>query len=267
MVARDSDGNGGSWWKTILIGIGLYVAGLVALITTGNPVLFPTVVLIGNFLAPVAYVVFFYQRQKLHEAGFGATAMSFVYGGVLGVIAASFLEPLFVQGMNPITAFIVGLIEEFVKILGVFVVVSNRPHDRVRNGVVLGAAAGMGFAALESNGYAFAAFMQSQGSLTATVMVTLLRGVLSPLGHGTWTAILAAALFRESERQDYHFNWHILGAYAIVSVLHGLWNLLPGLAGAILQNSFAGFAAQAVIGAVGLFILWRRWREGDDAGA
>jgi RsiW-degrading membrane proteinase PrsW (M82 family) len=262
-VSKSGSGGQGSWWKAILIGLGLYVVSLVALVTTGNPVLFPTVVLIGNFLVPVAYVVFFYEREQLHETGFGTTAMSFVYGGILGVLAASFLEPVFARGMNPITAFVVGIIEEFAKILGVFVVARNRPHKLVRRGVVLGAAAGMGFAALESTGYAFAGFLQSQGSLSATLLITLLRGLLSPLGHGTWTAILAGALFRESDEGSYHINWQVLGAYVIVVILHGVWNLLPGLAGALLQSGWVGFAAQAIVGAVGLFILWRRWQEGE----
>ena len=64
-------------------------------------------------------------------------------------------------------------------------------------GLILGAAAGMWFAALESMGYAFTAFLSSQGSLSATVNMTLLRGILAPIGHGTWTAILASVLFRE----------------------------------------------------------------------
>ena len=42
-----------------LVGFVLYVVGLGALILTANPNLFPTVVLIDNFLFPVTYVSFF----------------------------------------------------------------------------------------------------------------------------------------------------------------------------------------------------------------
>jgi len=77
------------------------------------------------------------------------TAMSFVYGGILGVIAASILEPLFIHQLTILTVFVVGVIEAFVKILGVLVVARHRRHDLELDGLILGAAAGMGFAALE----------------------------------------------------------------------------------------------------------------------
>src|SRR5258706_12178882 len=186
-----------SWWRVLLIGLLLYIIGIVILVLTGNPNLFPTVVLLGNFLVPVAYVVFFYERRYLSELTLPTTALTFFYGGVLGVFAASLLEPIFIRRLDIVTAFGVGLIEEFAKILGLLLIVRRRRHDSELDGMILGAAAGMGFAALESTGYAFTAFLLSGGSLSATVGMTLLRGLLAPLGHGTWTAILAGVLFRE----------------------------------------------------------------------
>jgi RsiW-degrading membrane proteinase PrsW (M82 family) len=180
---------------------------------------------------------------------------------VLGVIAASILEPLFIHQLTILTVFVVGVIEEFVKILGVLVVARHRRHDLELDGLILGAAAGMGFAALESNGYAFSAFMRSGGSLSATVFVSLLRGILSPLRHGTWTAILASVLFREGRGRRFRLNWKVLGAYLLVVVLHGLWDGLPGFIAALLSPGLDVFIGQAVVGGLGLFVLWRRWRE------
>jgi RsiW-degrading membrane proteinase PrsW (M82 family) len=251
-----------SWWKVLLIGFAFYVASIVALVLTGNPNLFPTVVMIGSFLVPVTYVAFFYERRHLSRVTMPTTAMSFVYGGILGVIAASILEPIFIRSMNILNVFLVGAIEEFVKILGVLVVARRRRHDMELDGLILGAAAGMGFAALESTGYAFSAFLRSGGSLSVTVMVTLLRGILSPLGHGTWTAILASVLFRESGTRRFRINWKIIGAYAMVVVLHGLWDGLPSAISALLGPGIDVFIGQAIVGGLGLFILWRRWREG-----
>lgn len=87
----------------------------------------------------------------------------------------------------------------------------RRRHDSELDGLILGAAARMGFAALESNGYAFSAFLRSGGSLSLTVAVTLLRGLLSPVGHGTRTAILASVLFRESAAGRFHINRKVQG--------------------------------------------------------
>jgi len=246
----------------LLIGLLLYALGIVILGLTGNPNLFPTVVLLGSFMVPATYVSFFYERRHLSRLTMPTTLLAFFYGGVLGVFSASLLEPVFVRSLNPLTAFVVGIIEEFVKVLGILVIARRRRHDSELDGLILGAAAGMGFAALESLGYAFTAFLGSGGNLTITVLITLVRGLFSPLGHGTWTAILAAVLFRESRAGHFRINLKVAGAYLTVVILHGLWDALPPVIAAVFANGVDVLVAQASIGAVGLFILWRRWREG-----
>ncbi|MFL5802905.1 MAG: PrsW family intramembrane metalloprotease [Roseiflexaceae bacterium] len=250
-----------SWWRVLLIGLLLYIIGIVILVLTGNPNLFPTVVLLGNFLVPVAYVVFFYERRYLSELTLPTTALTFFYGGVLGVFAASLLEPIFIRRLDIVTAFGVGLIEEFAKILGLLLIVRRRRHDSELDGMILGAAAGMGFAALESTGYAFTAFLLSGGSLSATVGMTLLRGLLAPLGHGTWTAILAGVLFRESSPTHFRVNRRVIGAYLTVVALHGLWDGLPGLIIAFFPSGLDVVIGSAVVAVAGFVLLWWRWRE------
>lgn len=250
-----------SWWRVFLTGLLFYIASLFALVVTGNPNLFPTVVMVGNLLIPVTYVAFFYERRHLSLLTLASTAKGFIYGGLLGVIAASLLEPLFISRLDFATAFGVGLIEEFAKILGILVIARQLRHDSELDGIILGAAAGMGFAALESNGYAFSAFLRSGGSLSATVGVTMLRGILSPVGHGTWTAILAGVLFRESEPDRFHFNFKVFGAYLTVTILHGLWDGLPSAITSIFGSGLDILIGQVIVGGIGFYILWRRWRE------
>jgi hypothetical protein len=74
-----------SWLKVLLIGLLLYLLGIAVLVVTGNPTLFPTVVLLGSFMVPAAYVAFFYERRDLSDLSMPTTALSFFYGGVLGV--------------------------------------------------------------------------------------------------------------------------------------------------------------------------------------
>jgi len=93
------------------------------------------------------------------------------------------------------------------------------------------------------------------------VGVTLLRGVLSPLGHGTWTAILAGVLFRETRGRRFRLDGAVIGAYLSVSLLHGLWDGLPGLLDSFLVPGADVLAALAVVSATGLVLLWWRWRE------
>lgn len=250
-----------SWWRVLLIGFFFYLATLAALVLTSNPVLFPTVVLVGSFMIPVTYVAFFYDHRHLSLLTVPTIARAFIYGGLFGVLAASLLEPLFIRRLDFATTFSVGLIEEFVKILGILFIARHMRHDAEMDGLLLGVAAGMGFAALESNGYAFTAFLRSEGSLSLTVYVTLLRGILSPIGHGTWTAILTSVLFRESRGQHFRFNLRVIRAYLTVSILHALWDGLPDTITVLFGPGLDVFAGAAIVGLIGFFILWRRWRE------
>src|SRR5947199_1659057 len=103
----------GSWWRILLLGLGLFLLSVFVFAVTGNPNLFPTVALIGNFLVPVSYVAFFYERRHLSQVTLVSTARAFFYGGVLGVFAAAVLEPIFIRRLTFESAFEVGLIEEF----------------------------------------------------------------------------------------------------------------------------------------------------------
>jgi RsiW-degrading membrane proteinase PrsW (M82 family) len=250
-----------AWLRILLGGLGLYIVGLVILGLTENPNLFPTVVLLGNLLVPVAYVAFFYQRRHLSDLGLPSVAAAFFWGGVLGTFAAALLEPLFIRRLDFATAFVVGAIEESAKMLGVLLVARRRRHDREIDGLILGAAAGMGFAALESTGYAFTAFLLSRGSLSATVGITLLRGVLAPVGHGTWSALLASVLFREGMATSFRVNRAVLAAYLLVVLLHGLWDGLPDAIVFALPLGIELPVGQTLVAVVSLLLLRRRWNE------
>jgi RsiW-degrading membrane proteinase PrsW (M82 family) len=245
----------------LLSGLLLYIAGIVILALTGNPNLFPTVIMLGNFMVPAAYVAFFYERRHLSHLAMPETASCFLYGGVLGVFAAALVEPLLIRNMSAPNAFLVGLIEELAKILGVLFLTRRQRHDLEFDGLIVGAAAGMGFAALESTGYAFTALLQSGGSFSASVVVTLMRGLFAPVGHGTWTAILAAVLFRESGPVRFRLNGRVVIAYLIVSALHGLWDVLPVLFSMFVWPGFGMLIGQVLIGCLGILVLARRWRE------
>ncbi len=76
--------------------------------------------------------------------------------------------------------------------------VAGQEAERHRNGhdgVVLGTTVGFGFAAFETAGYAFNALFTTQGiSLGNLVETEVMRGILTPVGHGLWTGILGGVL-------------------------------------------------------------------------
>ena len=61
------------------------------------------------------------------------------------MVSASLLEPFFIRQLDLGAILKIGLIEEFAKILGVLVIARHRRHDSEMDGLILGAAAGMGF--------------------------------------------------------------------------------------------------------------------------
>ncbi|GER91346.1 hypothetical protein KDW_55080 [Dictyobacter vulcani] len=250
--------------STFLLGIILFVATALVLIFTGNPNLYPTVIIIGNFLIPIVFVVFLYDHQHLSSLSPETIGRSFGIGGILGVLGASIFETILLprpaspdQGLTFSTAFLVGLIEEGSKILAVIILARRMQARSQIDGLLLGAAVGMGFASFESTGYAFTAFLASQGHITASLFSTILRGLLAPFGHGTWTAILGATLFRYSERGRFHFGLPFILTYLFVSVLHGLWDGFPlFLFPFIIDVSGIDIPlASVIIGLLGLAIL------------
>src|SRR6266481_7991329 len=85
---------GRGWLRALLIGLGLFIATAIILFLTGNPNLYPTVILIGNFLVPVVFVAFLYDHQHLSSFTPETIGRCFILGGILGVLGASVLETL-----------------------------------------------------------------------------------------------------------------------------------------------------------------------------
>ena len=218
------------WLRMFLTGLVLWVLTVVVTFLTGNPNLVPTLVLLGSFLVPVSFVVWAFGRRHSGEVTAELLFSTFVTGGVLGVLAASLLESYLLHP-SPGLVLGVGLIEEAVKLLALAFLTRHLAHKYARDGLILGAAVGFGFAAFESAGYAFTALFTEQGlSLMQLVQTELLRGLLAPVGHGLWTAILGGVLFSASGREHFALTVRLLLSYLGVSVLHALWDSMHSIA-------------------------------------
>jgi RsiW-degrading membrane proteinase PrsW (M82 family) len=222
---------GPGWLRIFLSGLVLWSAAVAVTFATGNVNLVPTIILLGSFLVPVAFVTYaFGQADEVVTAQRIFTA--FVYGGVLGVLGASVLEAAFLRRPSGPAYAGVGLIEEAVKLGALWLLARRLPRYTMRDGIVLGAAVGFGFAAFESAGYAFNALFTAGGpSLLNLVETEVLRGILAPVGHGLWTAILGGTLFGVAARRGrLRLSGAVLGSYVLVAVLHGLWDASRGIA-------------------------------------
>lgn len=218
------------WVRVFLTGLVLWILTVVVTFATGNPNLIPTLVLLGSFLVPVTFVVWAFGRRHSGEVTAELLFTTFITGGVLGVLSASLLETYLLHP-SPGLFLGVGLIEEAAKLV-VLAFLTRRLHQKYAiDGLVLGASVGFGFAAFESAGYAFTALFTEQGlSLMQLVQTELLRGLLAPVGHGLWTAILGGVLFSASGREHFAFTGRLVLSYLGVSVLHALWDGMHSIA-------------------------------------
>jgi RsiW-degrading membrane proteinase PrsW (M82 family) len=245
-----------SWRGILLTGFLLWIGSVAVTALTRNSNVIPTVVLLGSFLVPTTGVIWYVDHYQSPELTGSLVARAFIVGGVLGVMAASILESLFVRpGMAMFLG--VGLIEEGAKLLALMFVARGMAKRTIRDGVVLGAAVGFGFAALESSGYAFNALLVIENgqpvglSLSDLVVTELLRGILAPIGHGLWTGLLGGILFRELPHGGWRPTPGLLGAYLFVSVLHALFDSVAGIA--VSAGAITGLAPIAI--GVGVIIL------------
>jgi RsiW-degrading membrane proteinase PrsW (M82 family) len=219
------------WLQLFLAGLGLWVTTVLVTFATRNSNLVPTIILLGSFLVPVTFVTYaFGHADEVVTPQRVFTA--FVYGGVLGVLGASVLEAAFLRQPSGPAFLGVGLIEEAVKLAALWLLARRLSRYTMRDGMVLGAAVGFGFAAFESAGYAFNALFTNDGlSLLNLVETEVLRGILTPVGHGLWTAILGGALFGVAARRGrLRLGRAVLGWYVVVALLHGLWDASQGIA-------------------------------------
>jgi RsiW-degrading membrane proteinase PrsW (M82 family) len=120
--------------------------------------------------------------------------------------------------------FMVGLIEEAAKlIVPLFVLVLTR-HRSPQAGVIVGVASGMGFATLETMGYAFHALLAS-GSLQAVEQTLLLRALLAPAGHVAWTGLTCAALWAiPGAASRGRAVAKLLAVFTVAVLLHTAWD-------------------------------------------
>jgi RsiW-degrading membrane proteinase PrsW (M82 family) len=219
-----------SWVYFFGIGMFLWVAAILDTYVTGNPLLIPTVVLLGSFLVPATFVYWAFERRDSGELTAELVFRCFMMGGVLGVLGASVLEAYLLYP-SPWLYVGVGLIEEAVKLAALALLTRRLEVKSIRDGLILGATVGFGFSAFESAGYAMTSMFTEHGlSLTNLVTTELVRGVLAPVGHGLWTGILGGVLFSRSTRDHFLLTRRLIVTFIGVSLLHALWDAMPGIA-------------------------------------
>jgi RsiW-degrading membrane proteinase PrsW (M82 family) len=215
-----------SWLPVLAIGAVLYELVRVTLEGTGDPLFVPTLILLGAAVVPVAFVAFVSGRRLSFGVGGSVVGLTALLGGVVGVLVAGVLEYATLRSAGDVPAVVVGLVEEFAKLLVPAAALLLFRRDRhPADGLLLGVACGAGFAVLETMGYALVALVGSGGNLALVNGLLLDRGLLSPAAHMAWTGLAATALWRAAtEHWRARAVLRFVGVYLIVAALHAGWD-------------------------------------------
>jgi protease PrsW len=214
-------------WVIVMVG-GVVLFEIVrrVLVETENPNLVPSLILLGAAVAPATFVTFVLGRRLRYDISAGAIAGVAFLSGVVGVVTAGLLEYRTLRGLGVLPMVAVGVIEEAAKlIVPVILLVVIRRNRLPADGLLIGVAAGAGFAALETMGYAFVTLISSRGSIGEVDDILLLRGLLSPAAHMAWTGLTATALWYAANR-----GWRsgpvlrFLAVFVIAVALHTTWD-------------------------------------------
>jgi protease PrsW len=244
------------WFQVFSTGLILFFVSEQVLKYTGNINLIPTVILIGAFVVPITFVIFFFSAEQkldraLHkEISLPLVTISFLMGGITGVIAAGAIEYSTLTSLSISSLFVVAVIEESVKLIVPIIIFTRSRFRSKADGLVFGVASGMGFAALETMGYGLAALIRTQGDVGFLEEVLLIRGMLSPIGHAAWTGIVCASLWGARQRKGKAFNIEILPFFILAIVLHALWDI-----SSTSNSTMINYSGYVIIGAMSLGIL------------
>jgi RsiW-degrading membrane proteinase PrsW (M82 family) len=256
------------WLQILLSGLVLLVLVERALVATSSPNYVPSVILLGAFLVPVAFVTYLYERLPRWEVPLPAVAVCFVWGGVLGTVVAGTLEYDVAKALNFLPKLAIGLIEESAKLIVPLIFYFLGRYRSEAAGIVLGVATAAGFAGLETMGYGFVSLLASKGNLGVLDEVLLVRGLSSPAGHMSWTGLVCAVLWRERLKAGHAtLNWRVLGAFLTAAVLHALWDTFVGVGSTNLVGFLGVTLLSLLVALVSLVLLIRRVREARRASA
>jgi protease PrsW len=214
------------WVVVLVVGGLLFGAVWWVLRDTGNPNLVPALILLGSAVIPLTFVMFIAGQRVGFGVGAGTVTTVALVGGVVGVVLAGLLEYDTLKDLRVLPMVGVGLIEETAKLIGPVVVLVVLRRRRVpADGLLVGVAAGAGFAVLETMGYALVVLIRSGGSVAALDDVLLMRGAMSPAAHMAWTGITAAALWIAASRgwSGWSWAWFVAG-FVVAVALHATWD-------------------------------------------
>ena len=211
------------WLLVLAIGAGLFVAGERTLAATNDPSLITPLILIGAATAPAAFTALSYGRELRCTLPAAVLVGVAALAGLFGAAVAGLLTYGTLNSLGPLPTLAVALVEEGVALLVPLAALWVFASRRAMDGLLVGAAAGAGFAAAETLSYLITSLVGGGGAIGHELLV---RGLLGPAAHLAWTGIAATALWlaAQERRSARSLRRFVLAAAGVV-LLHTLWEI------------------------------------------
>ena len=214
-----------AWLLALVLGVLAYVATFVLMLLTGNPMMLPTVLLVGAAVIPLTVLLLAQSSRIGPLVPTRIVLVTAALGGLFTICAAGLEESIAGLLFGRASILLVGIIEESAKLVVPLLVLALAHRVTRGGGIVIGIAAGTGFAVLETMGYGFAALLARNGGLGALDATLILRGILVPAGHVAWTgAICAAPWYLVETSHKVRGVIALVAAYAGAIILHTAWD-------------------------------------------
>ena len=249
--------------RMMLASVILYFLMLLGWDQFGNTKLLPGLMFLGSFAIPTSVLMLFIELNVRRNISLYMVLRLTFLGGILSLLITHVLPivpwlfTLFLTNYSEaLGASVAGPMEETAKVLAMVAVASAAKYRYKLNGLLVGAAVGVGFAAFESAGYAFDVLIDSESTVEMVKNINA-RGLVSPFGHVVWSAIAGCALWRVIRGRQ--FRWSMLvdvnfiRLFLVPVILHMIWN-------SPLQMPY--FGTQLLVGAVGWFVCLSLVQEG-----
>lgn len=238
------------------------------------------ILILAAFVPALVYLIWIRNTERFGREPYGRLLRIFILGATLSVVTAVVLELLLmaVLSMNMdrvyeilgedqtlesliLAVVIAPVVEEFTKGMSVFRY--RRLISEIEDGIIFGAAAGLGFAATENLLYESSVFFSD--GISAAIQIAVLRSLSSALLHAVTSSVFGLGVARGiKERKS------LLPYYMGAVVMHGLFNYFASF-GAMYEDDYGpesyliGLSAAFIIAIVGIAIVRAKIRQLDSA--
>jgi len=218
------------------------------------------ILLLAAFVPSFIYLVWIRNTERFSPEPYGRLLRVFSYGAIVSVAIAVVAELIATKlfnanierfydifGKNPnltslaLAIVIAPLIEELTKSLGVFRV--RRFMSDIEDGMIYGAAVGLGFAATENLLYEGSAFFT--GGTGAFIQTAVVRSLSSALLHASASAVVGLGIARSFREGKSWLPYYFGGV-----LMHGSFNLFASFG-----DIYSTQAGAAFIGLMAAFII------------